>query len=79
MPPPRVVKGSRKVHAYADAVRTVRALEQAVKDDGQDRAQAIKDAKAEVQIRLRVLTGGQLGAVRRELASDQPTKSADRP
>jgi hypothetical protein len=63
------MKGAAAIEKYVEAVRELRALEQADKDDGTtpERTQAIKQARVMVTERIRVLTGGQLGQARRVL------------
>jgi hypothetical protein len=58
-----------KIENYVEAIRAWRALEQAVKDDGQtpERARAITQAKAAVYDARKVMTGGELGEAQRRL------------
>lgn len=62
--------GENRIEEYVDAVRGLRALEAAQKDEGStpERVAAIREAKGRVGDALRMLTGGQLGEARRRLA-----------
>jgi hypothetical protein len=62
-----------RVEEYVDAVRGVRALETAERDEGKtlDRSAALREARGRVGDALRLLTGGQLGEAKRRLASGE--------
>ena len=69
------------IDKYVDAVRGLRALEQARRDDGQERKEEIKAARVMVAERLRPLSGGDLGKANRILYGPsgirpQPTEGA---
>lgn len=63
--------GEKLIEAFIEARATVRGLEQANRDEGKtpERTRAIRDAKADVSLIQRQMTGGQIGeAQRRERA-----------
>jgi len=66
--------GEKYIERYVDAMRGLRALEQAEKDDGktEDRTRSINEAKVQVHEYRRLLTGGQIGKAHRILDGRAP-------
>jgi len=60
------------VEKYIEAVKTLRALEQAAKDDGMtpERAHAIKEAKGVLGERMRVMRGGDIALAQRRMREE---------
>ncbi len=64
-------KAEKSIELYVDAVHALRALELAAELEPKvDRARLLRDARATVTERMRVLTGGQIGEARRRLAAE---------
>ena len=66
------MSAAKKIDAYVDAVKELRALHLAIKLEGvtDERARLVKLAGVRVTERMRVLTGGQIGHARRILAQE---------
>ena len=68
------MSAGKKIDAYVDAVKELRALHEAIKLEGitDDRARLVKLAGVRVTERMRCLTGGQIGQAQRTLKEMTP-------